>query len=81
MSALAAVWLHIDAMEKPCHCEHDTDSHASSAAVCLCVCHHALDLLPACDFYSAPVTGEPVFDYMPPHGTPVPDDIFRPPLR
>ena len=81
MVALAALWLHMDAMEMTCHCDHDTDGHLSSATSCLCVCHHVLGILFPSDSRSAPVTEVPTFDYMPPHGTPVPTDIFRPPLH
>ena len=79
--ALAAVLLVMCSLETVCPCEHgDSDSQTQDAAMCACGCPHMIGLLPPSEPHVAPITESPTFNYAPLYGTPVPAEIFRPPL-
>jgi hypothetical protein len=79
LAALVAVWLHMCAQTE-CRCKHAGAGEAPAAVLCVCVCHTAFGIPPAFEPCGAPETEGTSFDYVPPHGTSVPGDIFRPPL-
>ncbi len=78
--ALVAVWLLVCSHAVVCHCDHEAESQPSSPTVCLCVCHAALETAPLSVLCAPSEDAIRVPDYVPPHGTSLPLDIFRPPL-